>query len=155
MIDFIDIAAIPICSLLMRIKGGGPTPYREWFRKHVSFLDGALDGKIISPIGFALLCLFCVPWWQAIIAGFGWLAAVAPSIGEDIAEVRQLNFKPGVIRGGYLGAMIALALWNPAFIVSGLTFPLCYLAAHYIKPEDWKYGEYLLGALLGVAFLFQ
>lgn len=138
---------ILVCSILMRIKGGGHGFIRNKIKNKT--LHRLLDGKILSTLGFGIL-VFTIDPWLAIPGALGWLAGVSPSIGEDIAELRKNNWKPALIRGVFLGAMLSLTLWNPLFILIGPFFPLSYWLSDKIDPTDWKYAEYILGAIIGV-----
>lgn len=148
------IAIFPVifCSLLMRIKGGGLAKYQPKSR----ILKILLGGKLLSTIGFGVLCYFMgLPPWQAILCGMGWLAGVSPSIGEDIDDLRHGKWLPAIMRGVWMGAMLAVTTWNPAFILSGATFPICYWLSDRIDPKDWKYGEYILGAVIGLTMVMH
>jgi hypothetical protein len=138
----------------MRIKGGGLWFIRDKFEEG-GIPHRLLDGKIISTLGFGALCLAMglLPWWQCAIAALGWLGGVAPSIGEDIQAAREGNWKPGFQRGAFLGSALALGMWNPFMILSGLAFPWCYLLGEKINKHDWKYGEYIYGGVIGF-FIF-
>ena len=141
--------AIPICALIGRMHGGGPTFYREFVRKHAPWLDPYLDGDTASPIAFAALCLFFMPWPLALGAGIGWWAGWAPDIGDRVAELREGKWKQSLLRGVFLGACIAIGTWNPAFILAGATFPVWYgLCVKYNK-GDWGPAEWAQGAAIG------
>lgn len=148
-----SLIAIPACSVLMLIKGGQHGFLRN--RVENKIFHRVLDGKILSTAGFGLVCLFFVPYWQAALGAIGWLTGVAPSIGEDIAAQREGNWRGTLQRGVFLGAMIALTLWNPAFILAGATFPVWYgLCVKYNK-GDWGPAEWAQGAVIGAVLAFS
>lgn len=155
----IEIIAV---SLLMRIKGGGHGFIRN---KTKGLLHKALDGKILSTLGFFILCLFHYGFGVSILAAIAWLAGVAPSIGEQIGAVGGYKrawrpegmlwgWKSGMMRGTYQGALLALATGNTMFIIAGALFPLAYFIGVSLKQlihdrDDWDYGEWIYGAILG------
>lgn len=143
---------IIVCSLLMRIKGGfGPIIE---LRKHETnkIIHRLLDGKILSTVGFTLLCLLLFPWWQALLMGLAWLGGIAPSIGEEIGAIggikgnwpsdkyswfgsrlfqfvenmRLWGWLSGTLRGMYSGCLLSIAALSPWFILTGAMFPLAY-----------------------------
>jgi len=134
----------------MLVKGGQHGFLRNKIKNPV--LHRLLDGKILSTVGFGLLALFFVPYWLAITAGIGWLLGVSPSIGEDIAAQRAGNWRGYFQRGTFLGASIALGLWNPAFILAGMSAPLCLWVSDKWS-KDWYVMEALQGCAIGLAFL--
>lgn len=148
----------------MRIKGGGHYPVRHFieekagvFREKGEIIEPeeldlkqeiivrALDGKTISPIMFAILA-------KNPLAAVGFLAGVAPSIGEELGAIggvkgywnkdkrdswfgsglimpenqRTWGFASGFLRGLFLGGCLALTTLNPWFILAGASFPVVY-----------------------------
>lgn len=162
------------CAVLMRLKGGGHAGFVEWVatRSGSKFLDLVLGAKFLSTVGFGLVCLLVgYPWWQAVLGAFGWLCGVAPSVGEIIGSIggykgnwriegEKWGWKMGAQRGVFCGACIALALWNPAFIIAGAMFPLVYWIGVSIEQyrrgivaAPWDWSEWFYGAVIGAAFL--
>jgi len=146
---WMEALAIPLCALAGRLHGGGPTFYREWVRKRLPWLDRYLDGDIASPVAFAALCAFFMPWPLALGAGLGWWAGWAPDIGDKVDALRDGNWKPALQRGVFLGSCIALGSWNPAFILAGATFPLWYWLCVRYNKGDWGPAEWAQGAAIG------
>lgn len=169
--------AIPICALLMRVKGGGPDKAPKWFRD--------LDGSIVSSFLFAGLCAFYFPWWQALLCGVAWFAGNAPSIGEEIGAIggykgnwysdrdswiggklvnwiksdKAWGWASCFLRGIYFGLCLALPTLNPWFVLAGATFPLAYFIGVSIQQRientarvGWPISEWLYGAIIGGAF---
>lgn len=148
----IDLLAIPACALAGRLHGGGPTIYREYFRKHFPKIDPYLDGDITSPIAFGIICyLTGLPWYLALGGAVGWAVGWAPDIGDRVEELRQGKWKLALQRGVFLGACLSLGTWNPAFIISGAFFPLFYWLT---RKGDWHWSEWLQGGAIGVAVVF-
>lgn len=166
-----------ITAGLYAVKGGqlGRVPGWNDLRENSVVADVLLDGKPLSAIGFACLA--------GPLAGLGWLAGVSPRMGRAVGniggyrgnwdaeekpyegeEARAMaieGWKAGVQRGVFLGACIALATGNVAFIAAGALFPVtAYLGVslmQFIKKKvdvDWVFHEIILGAVLGVPFLF-
>lgn len=144
---WLEALAIPVCAILMLIKGG----QHGFLRRKVTnpYLYKMLDGKILSTLGFGLLCLCFMPPLLSLTAALGWLLGVAPSIGEDIAEQRSGNWKPFFQRGTFMGASIALGCWNPAFILAGMLSPV-FLWISDKWSKDWYVKEALEGAAIGL-----
>lgn len=133
----------------MAVKGGQHGFIVNKYRQKNKFLDRLLDGKILSTVGFGLLCLCFMSIPLAVTAALGWLLGIAPSIGEDIAAQRAGNWKPYFQRGTFLGTSIALGTWNPAFIIAGMLSPLCLWVSDKVS-KDWWLKELLEGALIGL-----
>ncbi len=154
---------ILICAMLMRLKG-----------------YGIPCGKAASSVLFALACGLSlpVPWWQATLAGMGWLAGVAPSIGEEIGamtrgtiplsrgwfgEVLYSRLYPWprlwgiagcMARGTWMGLCIGLPLLNPWVVPAcAVGFPVAYWLAWKIDPADWAVAEWMLGAVIGLTLI--
>jgi len=146
-------------SILMRVKGGGlgKIPY--------------VSGKILSSIGFALLCLYATDSFFGLLGGVGWWVGNKFSLGEIIGAIggykgnwrpegKEWGWKQGVQRGIFTGACIGVCLWNPAFILAGATFPVCVWLGVSLNQilirkvqASWYLFEILWGAVLGAAFL--
>lgn len=144
------IFTVVTCALLFSVKGGQHGFLRNKVTNPV--IHRLLDGKILSTALFGLVCLFYYPWPWAIGGAGGWLAGVAPSIGEDIAEQRNGNWRGTLQRGTFLGACLALGLWNPSFIIAGaLMGPFLWVSDRVSK--DWWLYELLQGAAIGIALV--
>jgi hypothetical protein len=150
----LEFLAIPACAILFAIKGGQHGFIVNKYRDKNPVLNRILDGKVLSTVGFGLLCLFFVPWWLAITGALGWLLGVAPSIGEDIQAQREGNWKPFFQRGTFLGASITLGLWNPAFILAGMTAPLCLWISDR-RSKEWWFYELAQGAVIGATLVLS
>lgn len=147
------IITILLCALAGRLKGGGPKIFREWVRRKFPKLDKWVDGDITGPLVFGLICLFWMPWYFALGGAIGWWVGMAPDVGQVMDELRKGNWKPGLQRGVYLGAAIALFTWNPAFIIPGILWPLAYWIGEKMDDKDWWFSEWLIGGLIGLAFI--
>lgn len=149
-----SLIAIPACAVLMAVKGGQHGFLVNKYRAMHPVINRLLDGKVLSTLGFMAVAAFFFPWWTAILGGIGWLSGVAPSIGEDIEAQRNGNWRGTLQRGVFLGAMIALFLWSPVFIISGATMCLCLWISDRID-KNWWPMELLLGGAIGAGFLLS
>jgi hypothetical protein len=182
---FYILLAIAASALLYAVKGGQHGTVRRYIAARAGLkFDSAgepydmsitqavlwrvLDGKIVSSVGFGILTLNPV-------AGLCWLIGVAPSIGEEIGAIggykgnwrdegQLWGWKRGVIRGVFLGALLALAMpaQSTALIVAGAAFPAAYFAGVSIGQArtgktrpGWRLAEWIYGAVIGAAVAFQ
>lgn len=123
------------------------------------------------------------PIFTAISCSIFWLIGVSPAMGhivrgiggylgnwdmdlnpyftkERSKDVAIQNWKTGLQRGVFLGAMLALSMNNTWFIVMGALFPVTAWIGVSIEqlrtnkiPADWHWHEILYGAVLGIGFL--
>jgi len=173
----IDYLFIPACAALYAIKGGqhGRVPLIAKLRKN-KIMDGVLDGKVVSPLVMALLA--------GPLVGAAWLAGVAPGMGRIVGNIggyrgnwmadetpypEELSgiyaaegWKAGVQRGVFMGALLALATGNTAFIVLGALFPACAWLGVSVKQfttglrvVDWVWYEVIFGAVIGAGFIWS
>lgn len=73
-----------------------------------------------------------------------------------VREGVTFGWKKGAQRGVWMGASLALATQDTAFIWAGLAFPLCHFAGQSLyyaihKDDSWAYAEPLIGAVFGIA----
>jgi hypothetical protein len=130
---------IAVCAALMRLKGIGGYWQARW-------MSTALFGALCLTAGF--------PFWQSVLAGIGWRAAIGPSIGEEIGAMGGIRgawnrddfdgwfgatlYRPLVrwvrwwglvglaVRGLFAGVCLALPLWSPWFLAAGAAMPMAY-----------------------------
>ena len=151
------IAIIIACAVLMRIKGG------------LLKLLKISGGKYISAVGFALLCA-AITGPLGLLGGVGWFLGNKPSLGEIVGAIggykgnwreegKTWGWKQGIQRGVFTGACVSLCLWNPAFIIAGLLFPILIWVGVSLEQlrtgkvaASWHFFEYLFGAAIGAAF---
>lgn len=151
-----NLLKIAATALLMRIKGGGLGP-------------SPVSGRIISAGAFGLMCMVALDHMRGLLGGVGWWLGNKMSMGEIAGAIGGLRgnwrhegaewgWKQGLQRGIFTGALISVALWNPAFVVAGASFPLAYWMGITIEQlrtrtiaVNWYLGEIIFGAFLGGA----
>ena len=187
MIEFVIICVW--FGFLYALKGGsGKTIFPWWakLRATNAITERLLDGKVISTIGALLFALiasvdtvsidggaygvpeYAVNFLPAIVFAAAWLAAVAPSMGEEHGAIgttrhgwgeyvdysqafgRSYGIKKGLQRGVWMGACMALATGFTPYIA----FSLLFVPAVFIGQEiyyritgndSWVLSEPLIG----------
>lgn len=173
------------------------------FQKVINTL---LDGKLISGIlftGFVHLAangqtwnpIFELPFFQSWglwlyaltipLAAFGWMAAVAPSMGEEaggvggylgawgqyiylidkdgkIAFGRSYAVKKALQRGIWTGFVFATLFWDCVQLYPGALLPVAMFIGISIEQyrkkivmADWWIHEWIFGAILMIGFLHK
>lgn len=169
-------------GLMYALKGGqGPEIFDNWkeVRSRNPVFERLLDGKVISGLLVLMFALvktathvggaeYILNYGPAILFTAGWLAAVAPSIREELRAVfgqskslyikhgefgREFGIKKALQRGVWMGAMMALVTgYTPYICFSALFVPIawgCYqLRKEKIGPKYWAVMEALTGALM-------
>jgi len=157
-----------------------------------SFVDRCLDGKVLSAFLFACL----VAWLpiqanlligaaglsfpidtNPLMAFFGWILMVSPSMGEDVSATggyrggwgayltakdnngeiafgRSYGVKKCLQRGIFSGAVQSLVFWNPIFILTWALYPVTAWAGISIEQKrtgllnaPWQWHEWLCGGI--------
>ncbi len=183
-----------IFAFLYALKGGsGSTLFPWWkkFRETNKITERLLDGKVISTLGAFLFALlfnaktvslnggaFGVPEYtvQTVIAllfALGWLASVAPSMGEEHGAVgrwgnswgeyvtkgfgRKYGVKKALQRGVWIGACMVLATGFIPYLYFSLLFVPCVfigqeLGYRVTGKEGWALAEPIIGGFVyGIA----
>ncbi len=192
------IQAIIICiffGFLYALKGGSGNSLFGWwadFRAKNWLTERLLDGKVISTLGAFLFGLVVtsdlvvlfgdvgVPEYRlrfqpALMIAAGWLAGVAPSMGEEHGAIgrfgyswgpyisdsffgRMYGIKKGLQRGVWMGACMTLATGFVPFILTSLLFvPAVFIGqeiTYRLTGRDgWALSEPIIGALVfGLGF---
>lgn len=175
------VVSCVVCALAYAIKGGsGAEVFTNWnrVREKNSVWDRLLDGKTLSTIVMFLLALCYVPLGVAALIALGWLAAVAPSMGEEHGAVgdykggwgpyltalrgdgsgkvqfgRTYGVKKAVQRGLLMGSVMTLVTSYLPFLVASVAFVPCVWAGQclnqiILKKQGWTLSEPLIGAVL-------
>lgn len=175
---FTTIAIILSCAVLHAIKGGQHGFIRN--RVENKILHRLLDGKVISSAGFGVL--IGIVTGDAVMGASCavlWLAAFAPSMGEEAGATggicggwgpyldrgfgRSYGVKKALQRGVFAGAILSLLLPGWAMIVAGATFPVCYFIGISIQQlidgdekddASWHIAEWIYGVVIGIGVAF-
>lgn len=179
-----------IFAFLYALKGGSGKDIFPWwskFRSKNKFTERLLDGKIISTAGAFLFALFfnveivsisggafgvpeyAVRFIPAVLFALGWLASVAPSMGEEHGAVgrisywwgpyidkgfgREYGIKKALQRGVWMGAIMALVTGYIPFICFSLLFvPSIFIGQEIVYRltgrDGWSIAEPIIGALV-------
>lgn len=163
------------CSGLFAIKGGQHGPLikklidRAWDHsfKLGWIVEKATDGTLVSSVLFGILM-------GSPLAALAWLTGVCLSVGEEIGSIggfrgnwrpegRRWGWRAGVIRGVFLGAMLALAIpdHSTGLILAGAMFPLCAFIGVSLEQlrtgavsVSWRWFEWIYGGVLGLGVVY-
>lgn len=115
--------------------------------------------KALNIAAFAVFSGFIVTeWWQVPLCAAAMWAGQALSYGEIVGSEGILGghwkaHGAALVRGGYWGGLIAIAMWSMYPLIAGACFGICYHTAYLfdkVRPEinAWRWGEVMFGAIL-------
>lgn len=170
------IEYLMICSffaLMYALKGGSGKDVFPWWtklRNKNKFTERLLDGKVISTATiFVISMFFTIDISTSLLFSAAWLAAVAPSMGEEHGAIgtsthwwgkyrlsgfgRSYGIKKGLQRGVWMGACMALATGYIWYIPFSLLFIPCVFIGQEIYfrlngSDSWVLSEPLIGAFV-------
>lgn len=169
-------------AIAYAVKGGSMNVLKNWdrLRDKSKILDTVLDGKILSTLMvFVFSAIYFEPHgWLPFLVPLAWLAAVAPSMGEEHGAVgdykgalpvyleraitkrgRLYDAKKALQRGVWMGACMTLATGSTLFILTSLLFiPAIWVGQSInllvLRQHGWTLAEPIIGAsVFGLAFL--
>ena len=166
-----------LCGIFYALKGGsGKHVFTNWaeVRHRNRIFERLLDGKVISTLClFTALMVVTFDVYLSLAMSIAWLAAVAPSMGEEHQAIghsthwggaykmheadfgRMYGVKKGLQRGVWMGACFAIVTGYVPYLCFSLLFvPMVYIgqdlrARHTGNRHavDWCYAEFLIGAI--------
>ena len=172
------IQVIMFCSffaLLYALKGGSGKDIFPWWSKLRAtnrITERLLDGKVISTSLLFVVSLFVtLDILTSLVFSAAWLAAVAPSMGEEHGAIgrykkawgdyldypdsfgRMYGVKKGLQRGVWMGACMVLATGYIPYICFSLLFVPCVFIGQELyfrlyKTDSWVLSEPLIGAIV-------
>lgn len=165
--------AIIAAAIINRIRGGllGPILPKGRGDDVAALLYGALVGTITGS--WWAIPAFAIAFRLGEAHGWGhWMSVAVNPVGatrkhespidsvlEHVKDLDRWAFYGLTLRGLLWGACLAIpaafiSLWPAlAFVVAGATMGLVFFATRHIPTDPnkrWAYGEYLMGAVLGL-----
>lgn len=165
---------IIICGFLYAIKGGSGNFLKNWnyVRAKNKILHRLLDGKVLSTLLFwVFITAVTGNGLLGIFMALAWLAAVAPSMGEEHGAVgrwgyawgpyidhpekfgRRYGVNKSIHRGVWMGACFTVVTGFPLFLWFSLLYVPCVFIGQQInrwilKTDGWTLAEPIIGAIV-------